>query len=69
MEWNNNFDAKTKLNGKTITVGEQNFETSTIMIKEENGNIISCPMFIDEHGDIYFVYDNTEVFLKYIGGR
>ena len=55
-------------NGKIITVGEQNFETSTIMIKEENGNIISCPMFIDEHGDIYFVYDNTEVFLKYIGG-
>ena len=40
MEWNNNFDTKTTVKGKTITVGQQNFEDSTILVKEENGLII-----------------------------
>lgn len=65
-EWNNNFDIKTEVNGKVITVGQQSFEDSTILIKEEDGNIISCPMGIDEYGDIYFIYDNEEVYLKWI---
>ena len=65
-EWNNNFDTKTKVNGMVITVGQQSFEDSTILIKEEDGNIISCPMGIDEEGDIYFIYDNEEVYLKWI---
>ena len=66
MIWNNNFDTKTEVNGKTIIVGEQNFENNTILVKEENGNIISCPMFIDELGDIYFRYDNVEIWLKWL---
>lgn len=65
-EWNDNFDTKTKVNGKTVTVGQQHFEDSTISIKEEDGNIISCPTGIDEEGDIYFIYDNEEVYLKWI---
>ena len=66
MIWNNNFDTKTEVNGKTIIVGEHNFENNTILVKEENGNIISCPMFIDELGDIYFRYDNVEIWLKWL---
>lgn len=65
-EWNNNFDAKTKVNGKTITVGQQNFNDDTILIKEEDENIISCPMGTDGQGDIYFIYDNIEVYLKWL---
>lgn len=65
-EWNNNFDTKTKVNEKVITVGQQSFEDSTILIKEEEGNIISRPMGIDEYGDIYIIYDNEEVYLKWI---
>lgn len=65
--WNNNFDnAKTKINGKIITVGEQNFDDNTILVKEENGNLISCPMSINNQGDIYFLYDNTEIYLKWL---
>lgn len=65
--WNNNFDnAKTKVNGKTITVGEQDFDDNTILIKEEDGNLISCPMLIDDQGDIYFLYDNEEIYLKWL---
>lgn len=66
MTWNNNFNTKTEVNGKTIIVGEQNFENNTILIKEEDGNIISCPMFIDGLGDIYFRYDNTEIWLQWL---
>lgn len=66
MTWNDNFDTKTKVNGKTITVGEQNFDDNTILVKEEDGNIISCPMYIDKQGDIYFRYDNTEIWLKWL---
>ena len=66
MTWNNNFDTKTKVNEKMITVGEKNFKNNTILVKEENGNIISCPMFIDGLGDIYFLYDNTKVYLKWL---
>lgn len=65
-EWNDNFDIKTRVNGKTITVGEQNFDDNTILIKEEDGNTISCYMSIDGQGDIYFIYDNEEVYLKWL---
>ena len=66
MEWNNNFDAKTTVKGKTITVGQQNLEDGTILVKEENGNIVSYPMGMDRQGDIYFLYDNIEVYLKWL---
>lgn len=65
-EWNDNFDTKTKVNGKVITVGQQHFEDSTILIKEEDGNIISCPVGIDKDRDIYFIYDNEEVYLRWL---
>lgn len=65
-EWNDIFDTKTNVNGKIITVGQQDFNDSTILIKEEDGNIISCPIGMDEQGDIYFIYDNEEVYLKWI---
>lgn len=65
-EWNDNFNAKTNVNGKIITVGQQDFDDNTILVREESRNIISCPMFIDEEGDIYFIYDNVKVYLKWI---
>lgn len=65
-EWNDIFDTKTNVNGKIITVGQQDFSDSTILIKEEDGNITSCLMDMDEQGDIYFIYDNEEVYLKWI---
>lgn len=66
MEWNENFNANIKVNGKVIIVGRQDFDHSTILVKEENGNIIGCPMEIDGLGDIYFVYDNAEIYLKWL---
>lgn len=66
MEWNENFNANIKVNGKVIIVGRQDFDHSTILVKEENGNIIGCPMGIDGLGDIYFVYDNAEIYLKWL---
>lgn len=65
-EWNNIFNKKTIVNEKTITVGQQDFGNNTILVKKDDGNIISCPMFIDGQGDIYFVYDNTEIYLKWL---
>ena len=47
-EWNDNFDRQTTINGKRITVGEQSFEDSTILIKEEDGTVLECPMGMDE---------------------
>lgn len=64
--WNYNFDSKVNVNGKTIIVGEQDFDSGTISIKEEEGNIIFCPMYFDKKRDIYFWYDGEQVFLKYI---
>lgn len=66
MKWNNNFSTKTKVNGREIVVGAQNFEDNTILVKEDNGNIVSCPMGIDDLGDIFFVYDNASVWLKWL---
>lgn len=65
-KWNDIFDTKTNVNGKIITVGQQDFSDSTILIKEEDENIIPCPMGMDEQGDIYFIYDNEEIYLKWI---
>lgn len=66
-EWNDIFGRKTKVNGKVITVGQQDFDDSSILVKEENGNIISCPMGIDgQGGDIHFLYDNILIYLKWI---
>lgn len=66
MKWNDNFETETSINGKIITVGQQNFVGNTILIKEENGNVITCPMYMDERDDLFFVYDNTEVYLKWL---
>lgn len=63
MEWNNNFNMKKNVNGKNITVGMQNFDDMTISIKEENGEIIKCPMSFDYNGDCYFIYDSKEYYL------
>ena len=51
MNWNNAFAMKKNINGKIVTVGQQDFDNMTIMIKEENGNVISCPMDFDNDGD------------------
>lgn len=55
-EWNDIFGRKTKVNGKVITVGQQDFDDSSILVKEENGNIISCPMGIDGQGGTSIFY-------------
>lgn len=39
MNWNNAFAMKKNINGKIVTVGQQDFDNMTIMIKEENGNV------------------------------
>jgi len=66
--WNNNFDMKRKVNGKTITIGEQDFMNGTIMIKEEDGNIIKLPMKSDKDGNFYFTYNNMGVYVsEYMG--
>ena len=55
---------KRKVNGKTITIGQQNFDDETISIKDGHGNILNIPMQSDEDGNIYFVYDKTMVYLS-----
>lgn len=55
---------KRKVNGKVITIGQQNFDDETISIKDEHGNILNLSMQSDEDGNIYFVYDNTMVYLS-----
>lgn len=62
--WNNDFNEKRAVNGKNITIGQQNFENGTIMIKEDNGNIVDCPMDFDDNGDCYFIYDLNIVYLS-----
>ena len=63
-EWNDNFDSKRIINGKNIIVGQQDFDNNTIMVKEESGNIIECPMDIDDDCDLYFRYDNMGVYIS-----
>lgn len=64
ITWNDNFTMKKNINGKTITVGQQNFDDMTILIKEKNENVISCPMRFDSKGDCYFIYDSTKVYIR-----
>lgn len=52
--WNNDFNEKRTVNSKNITIGQQNFDNSTIMIKEDNGNIVDCPMDFDDNGGLLF---------------
>ena len=55
---------KRKVNGKYITIGQQNFDDNTISIKDDCGNIFHRPMLSDEDGNIFFIYDNTIVYLS-----
>ncbi|MFR3158451.1 MAG: hypothetical protein ACLTOK_09255 [Anaerobutyricum soehngenii] len=61
---NDNFTMKKKINGKSITIGQQNFDNMTILIKEKNENVISCPMGFDNNDDCYFIYDSTKVYIR-----
>ena len=63
MKWNNNFNMKKNVNGKNITVGMQNFDDMTILVKEETGKIIKRPMSFDYNGNCYFIYDSKEYYL------
>lgn len=63
-EWDENFSQKRNVNGKIITIGQQDFENSTIEIMEENGKIIDCPMGIDRDGDIFFLYEDVAVYVR-----
>ena len=68
LEWNDNFTNKRWIGDTSIIVGEQNFDDNSIMIKEENGNVISCPMYIDNTGDIFFIYNDNGVSISdYMG--
>ena len=64
MRWNNNFDMKKNVNGKNIMVGMQNFDDMTILIKEESGEIIKCPMTFDNDGECYFIYNSKKCYLR-----
>lgn len=59
--WNNDFNEKRAVNG---ILDNKNFENGTIMIKEDNGNIVDCPMNFDDNGDCYFIYDLNIVYLS-----
>lgn len=66
--WNNDFDMERNINGKNIIVGQQDFENGTIMVKDENRKILCCPMFSDNEGNIYFIYDGVGVYIsEYMG--
>ena len=66
-EWNNNFNTgKTKVNEKVITVGQQDFDDNTVLIKEQDGNVITCPIGTDKNGDVYFICDNTVLYFKWM---
>lgn len=68
VEWNNIFNMDRVVNGKHIIVGKQDIETASVLIKNDNGNIIHCPMHQNEDGEIYFIYDNTRVYIsEYMG--
>lgn len=64
MKWNDNFDMKKNVDGHIITVGQQNFNDMTILIKEENGKVIKCPMAFDNDGECYFIYNSKECYLR-----
>lgn len=67
-KWNDNFNNKRMVNGKIITIGEQDFIDNSIKVKEKNGNIICCPMLFDEEGNIYFIYNGMGVYVSdYMG--
>lgn len=56
MKWNNNFNMKKNVNGKNITVGMQNFDDMTILVKEETGKMetrFHCP-----YADTYTGYED-----------
>ena len=55
---------KRKVNGKYITIGQQNFNDNTISIKDDRGNTLHRSMLSDEDGNIFFVYDKTIVYLS-----
>lgn len=59
MIWTNR-----KVNGKTISIGQQDFDNGTVMIKNEYGNIINRNMYSDEDGNIYFIYHKMMVYLS-----
>lgn len=64
-KWNDIFnDNKRVINGQTIIIGEQNFGTNSILIKEEDGTVLSRPMFIDHDGNIYFEYNGISVYVS-----
>lgn len=67
-KWNNLFDTKREVNGKTITIGVQNFTDWTVMVKDENDKIFAFPMLSDEKGNYYFIYDNMGIYISdYLG--
>ena len=66
--WNDNLSMKRDVNGKIINIGQQNFTDKTVSVKEGNGNIIKCPMLMDEKGNIYFIYNQMGVYIsEYMG--
>lgn len=67
-EWNHIFDTKREVNGKIITIGVQDFTDWTVMVKDENEKVITCPMLSDEEGNYYFIYNNMGVYISdYMG--
>ena len=61
--WGEGFNKKRNVNGKDIIIGQQNFIAETILIKYDN-KIIECPMYSDKNGDIYFIYNDTGVYIS-----
>lgn len=66
--WNPIFEMERTVKGKRIIVGQQNFKDSTILIKDNKENVLCCQMYQDESGEIYFIYNNTGVYIsEYMG--
>jgi len=49
--------------GETIQVGRQNFGNGTVPAKSGD-NIIDCPMYISEDGDIFFEFENKHIYFS-----
>lgn len=51
------------IEGKSITVHQQDFTTSTVKVEDSKGEHI-CPMGQDTDGNIYFLYGDWAVYFS-----
>lgn len=63
-EWDKNLSDKRTVKGRTILIGQQDFEDMTIAVMEEDDHIRNCPMASDKNGNIFFIYEGIRVYVS-----